>query len=57
MYPEYDLWDEVTDDWWWADRFGWPPSVVEDLPPEVFWRMRHVDNQAAAVRKAAQEKS
>lgn len=30
------------DYWFWADRFGWPPTVVDEQPAIVLDRLREV---------------
>jgi uncharacterized protein with von Willebrand factor type A (vWA) domain len=39
---EQQLWEEVFDDWFWADRFHWPPQVVDELPLRTFERLKDV---------------
>ena len=51
-YPEYEVWDKVAEDWWWADRFNWTPAQVDDLPVDTYVRLRHIDNMAAEIRRA-----
>jgi hypothetical protein len=30
------------DYWWYADRYGWPPTVVDEQPAIVLERLREV---------------
>jgi hypothetical protein len=40
---EPQLWQQVFFDyWWWADRFGWPPDVVDRQPTIILDRLREV---------------
>jgi hypothetical protein len=57
LYPEYDVWDAVLDDWWWLDRFNLPPREVDELPVDTYIRMQQIDTVAAQVRKAAHDKA
>lgn len=35
-------WDRAASYWFWADRFHWPPSVVDDQPAIILDRLREV---------------
>jgi hypothetical protein len=40
---EPELWDRVFYDYWWyADRYGWPPSVVDEQPVIILERIREI---------------
>ena len=47
-------WERAADYWFWADRFRWPPSVVDEQPAIVLDRLREVTSLAEEMRQEAE---
>ncbi len=51
---EEHLLDRVLDYWWFADRFGWPPSVVRGESHVLLKRLRLIGGTAEEIRAQRQ---
>lgn len=48
-------WHEALDDIWWAEQFGWPPQVVDEIPAGRAQAMQYAKNELEQGRDAARK--
>lgn len=48
------MWEDALGDWFYADRFGWPPTVVAQQPAGRMLRLKQVQLLVEEMRREAE---